>query len=81
MFVISECCYRYRPALHVENQLIADWLIRITESQENWGLACICAKWSTDNDHLTVTVISYADTFQAIAERVVCHQSNEVSPG
>ena len=37
IFVISECCYRYRPALHAENQLIADWLIRVTDSHQNWG--------------------------------------------
>lgn len=37
IFVISECCYRYRPALHVENQQITDWLIRITNNQRNWG--------------------------------------------
>ena len=37
IFVISECCYRYRPALYAENQQIADWLIRITNNQRNWG--------------------------------------------
>ena len=37
IFAISECCYRYTPVLHIENQYIADWLIRITDSQKNWG--------------------------------------------
>ena len=41
IFVISECCYRYRPALYAENQQIADWLIRITNNQRNWGLVCV----------------------------------------
>lgn len=27
IFAISECCYRYTPVLHIENQYIADWLI------------------------------------------------------
>jgi len=37
VFVISECCYRYRRLLSQENQTIADWLVRITDSQRNWG--------------------------------------------
>lgn len=37
IFVISESCYRYMPTLHVENQQIADWLIRITSNQRNGG--------------------------------------------
>lgn len=37
IFLVSECCYRYTPLMSEENQLIADWLIRITDSQRNWG--------------------------------------------
>ena len=37
LFVVSECCYRYRRLLSQENQRIADWLVRITDSQRNWG--------------------------------------------
>lgn len=37
LFVVSESCYRYQPHLNEENDLIADWLIRITDSQRNWG--------------------------------------------
>lgn len=37
LFVVSESCYRYQPHLNEENDLIADWLIRITDSQCNWG--------------------------------------------
>ena len=36
-FKISEYCYRYEPKLRQENELIADWLIRLTHNQKNWG--------------------------------------------
>ena len=36
-FNISEYCYRYKPKLNEENELIADWLIRLTHNQKNWG--------------------------------------------
>lgn len=36
-FRISESCYRYQPKLRHENALIADWLLRLTQSQRNWG--------------------------------------------
>ncbi len=36
-FKISEYCYRYQPKLDEENELIADWLIRLTHNQRNWG--------------------------------------------
>lgn len=36
-FVISESCYRYQPKLQPENVQIADWLIRITDNNRNWG--------------------------------------------
>lgn len=38
---ISETCYRYRPKLDTENDLIADWLIWLTANQRNWGF-CLC---------------------------------------
>ena len=34
---VSETCYRYRPKLNSENAEIADWLIRLTHNQRNWG--------------------------------------------
>jgi len=37
VFGVSEGCYRYQPVLAEENLLIADWLLRITTSQRNWG--------------------------------------------
>lgn len=36
-FSISETCYRYRARLSSENEMIADWLIRLTNNQRNWG--------------------------------------------
>lgn len=37
MFRVSETCYRYQPLLSDENAEIADWLIRLTHNQKNWG--------------------------------------------
>jgi len=37
IFTVSETCYRYQPKLCSENAEIADWLIRITHNQRNWG--------------------------------------------
>ena len=36
-FNISETCYRYRAKLSAENAQIADWLVRLTHNQRNWG--------------------------------------------
>jgi putative transposase len=36
-FSISETCYRYQAKLSDENEFIADWLIRLTHNQKNWG--------------------------------------------
>jgi len=36
-FGISQTCYRYRPKLSAENEEIADWLVRLTHNQRNWG--------------------------------------------
>lgn len=34
---ISETCYRYQAQFSDENAEIADWLIRLTYNQRNWG--------------------------------------------
>jgi len=34
---ISETCYRYQAKLNDENAEIADWLLRLTHNQRNWG--------------------------------------------
>jgi putative transposase len=36
-FRISEYCYRYESKRNEENEIIADWLIRLTHNQRNWG--------------------------------------------
>ncbi|MEY5002542.1 MAG: hypothetical protein RL678_351 [Pseudomonadota bacterium] len=36
-FRVSETCYRYQPKRRAENDVIADWLIRLTENRRNWG--------------------------------------------
>ena len=36
-FFISRTCYRYKPNLSEENTRIADWLVRLTTEQRNWG--------------------------------------------
>ena len=38
-FGISETCYRYQPTLSDENAEIADWLLRLTQNQRNWGFS------------------------------------------
>ena len=37
VFSISQSCYYYQPKLRDENEVIADWLIRLTTAQRNWG--------------------------------------------
>lgn len=39
LFRVSETCYRYQPSRSGENQQIADWLIRLTDNQRNWGFS------------------------------------------
>jgi putative transposase len=36
-FQVSETCYRYQPKRCAEHDVIADWLIRLTENRRNWG--------------------------------------------
>jgi putative transposase len=36
-FRISEIWYRYQPKLQAENTQIADWLVRLTGNNRNWG--------------------------------------------
>ena len=36
-FGISQTCFRYQAKLNAENDVIADWLVRLTNNQRNWG--------------------------------------------
>lgn len=44
-FTISETCYRYESELQPENEIIADWLIRLTQNQANWGFGLCFLYW------------------------------------
>ena len=37
IFAISQCCYRYESRKSAENEQIADWLLRLTDNNRNWG--------------------------------------------
>jgi len=37
LFSVSETCYRYQAKHSSENDVIADWLERLTHNQRNWG--------------------------------------------
>ena len=37
IFGISQTGFRYRPKLSGENEQVADWLVRLTHNQRNWG--------------------------------------------
>lgn len=37
LVAVSETCYRYQRRLSDENAEIADWLVRLTLNQKNWG--------------------------------------------
>jgi len=37
VFSISELCYRYESKQNAEKELIADWLMRLTDNHRNWG--------------------------------------------
>ena len=40
-FSISETCYRYEAKLNLENDEIADWLIRLTDNNRTWGFGLV----------------------------------------
>lgn len=37
LFGVSQTCYRYKPKLSGQSEQIADWLLRLTYNQRNWG--------------------------------------------
>src|SRR5690554_5150126 len=37
VYGISETCYRYQSKLDGENALVADWLLRLTQTHKRWG--------------------------------------------
>ena len=42
-FGVSESCYFYQPKLSSENELVADWLLRLATTNKRWGFGlCFC---------------------------------------
>lgn len=37
VFTVRETCYRYEAKHNAENERIAEWLVRLTDNQRNWG--------------------------------------------
>ena len=37
VYGISETCYPYQATLDVENALVADWLLKLTQTHKRWG--------------------------------------------
>lgn len=37
VFTVSQSCFRYQAKTDVENKKIADWLLRLTDNNRNWG--------------------------------------------
>jgi putative transposase len=37
VFSISESCYRYESKQNAENEIIGNWLMRLTDNHRNWG--------------------------------------------
>ena len=37
IFSVSQTCYRYKAKIDVENEAIANWLLRLTDNHRNWG--------------------------------------------
>lgn len=37
IFSVSQTCYRYQTKFSSENEIIAQWLLRLTDNHRNWG--------------------------------------------
>lgn len=49
---VSQSCYHYQPKLSSENELIADWLLRLTEAHKQWGFG-LCFLYLRNVKHFT----------------------------
>ena len=50
---ISETCYRHRPKLGEDNELIADWLVALTTAKKAWGFGpALCASAEREGGQL-----------------------------
>ena len=48
VFTISESCFRYEGKKNADNELIANWLLRLTDNNRNWGFG-LCYLVSTQH--------------------------------
>lgn len=56
-FSIGEKCYGYQAKLSSDNQQIADWLLRLTHNQRNWGFGlCYLYLWA-EKSHIKLQFI------------------------
>ncbi len=53
---ISETCYRYVAKLEHKNTLIADWLLRLTHMQRNWGFVNALSIFGISNNYIASDV-------------------------
>ncbi|TDV33802.1 hypothetical protein C7405_11053 [Paraburkholderia caballeronis] len=44
-FGVSRTCYRYQAKRCAENSMIAQWLVKLTHNQRNWGFG-LCLLYS-----------------------------------
>jgi len=51
IFSVSETCYRYAAKSNAENELIANWLIRLTDNNRSWGFG-LCYLYLRNVKHL-----------------------------
>jgi len=51
-FGVSESCYRYQAKNNAENELIANWLIRLTDNNRSWGFG-LCYLYLSNIKHFT----------------------------
>jgi len=52
IFSVSETCYRYESKSNVENELIANWLIRLMDNNRSWGFG-LCYLYLRNVKNLT----------------------------
>ena len=41
VYVVSETCHRYQATLDGENALVADWLLKLTQTYKGWSFGLL----------------------------------------
>jgi putative transposase len=52
IFSVSETFYRYEAKSNAENELIANWMIRLTDNNRSWGFG-LCYLYLRNVKHFT----------------------------